>query len=354
MIDELVAKAGKPKMAFTPPVPDQKLVAAIEAQFGKLLRGAGHAGHEAGAQRRDQGRQGEGVLGIPGAGRPRRVAGKAYNANSPRSSVTSSRMANAIDPARHARRRPRHTTVRPITIEVGVLPRVHGSVLFTRGETQALGVVTLGSTDDQQIVDGLMPEPRKRFLLHYNFPPFSVGEVKRVGTPGRREIGHGALAERGLEPVLPAREDFPYTIRITSEILESNGSSSMATACAGTLAMMDAGIKIKQPVAGIAMGLVMEGKKYAILTDILGSEDACGDMDFKVVGTGRGITALQMDIKCEGLTRAIMAEALEQAKPGSPAHPARDAEGAARAARGPQPERAASRIGARCRARRSA
>ena len=209
-----------------------------------------------------------------------------------------------------------HTTVRPIDIEVGVLPRVHGSVLFTRGETQALGICTLGGTEDQQIIDGIYPEGRKRFLLHYAFPPFSVGEVKRFGAVGRREIGHGALAERSVETILPSHEQFPYTIRLTSEILESNGSSSMATVCAATMSMMDAGVPIAQPVAGIAMGLVMEGKKYAILSDILGSEDHCGDMDFKVAGTGKGLTALQMDIKCEGLTRELLEEALEQAREG--------------------------------------
>jgi polyribonucleotide nucleotidyltransferase len=208
------------------------------------------------------------------------------------------------------------TTIRPITIEVGVLPRVHGSVLFTRGETQALVVATLGTADDEQRIDGLYPEEPRRFLLHYNFPPFSVGEVKRMLGVGRREIGHGALAERSIEPVLPAEEVFPYTVRITSEILESNGSSSMATVCGGTLAMMDAGVPLQQPVAGIAMGLVIEGNRYAILSDILGSEDHCGDMDFKVAGTGKGITALQMDIKCEGLTREILEEALEQARHG--------------------------------------
>ena len=206
--------------------------------------------------------------------------------------------------------------IRDITIEVDVLPRVHGSVLFTRGETQALGIATLGTTDDAQRMDGIYPEPQKRFILHYSFPPYSVGEVRRTGTPGRREIGHGALAERAVEMVVPSALEFPYTIRITSDILESNGSSSMASVCAATLAMMDAGVPIKQPVAGIAMGLVKDGDRYAILSDILGSEDHCGDMDFKVTGTPRGITALQMDIKCEGLTREIMEEALAQAREG--------------------------------------
>ncbi len=199
---------------------------------------------------------------------------------------------------------------------MGLIPRVHGSALFTRGETQALVITTLGGVDDQQIIDGLFPEHRKRLLLHYNFPPFSVGEVKPLRGPGRREIGHGALAERAIETVIPDPVKFPYTIRLTSEILESNGSSSMATVCGATVAMMDAGVPIRQPVAGIAMGLVKEGNRIAILSDILGSEDHSGDMDVKVAGTQQGITALQMDIKCSGLTRAIMERALDQAREG--------------------------------------
>jgi polyribonucleotide nucleotidyltransferase len=206
--------------------------------------------------------------------------------------------------------------VRAITCETSVLPRTHGSAIFTRGETQALVTVTLGTGEDQQRMDVLEGESFKRFMLHYNFPPFSVGEVKMQRGPGRREIGHGALAERALSAVLPDEKDFPYTIRIVSDILESNGSSSMATVCGGCLALMDAGVPIKAPVAGIAMGLVKEADKYAILTDIAGAEDHYGDMDFKVAGTKDGITALQMDIKIKGLTPQIMAEALEQAKQG--------------------------------------
>ncbi len=206
--------------------------------------------------------------------------------------------------------------IRPITIEVSLFPRTHGSAVFTRGETQAMVILTLGTTQDEQIIDGLDEEYRKRFMLHYNFPPYCVGEVRPIRGVSRREIGHGALAERALQVMLPEPEKFPYTIRIVSEILESNGSSSMASVCGGTLAMMDAGVPIKQPVAGIAMGLVKEGRKTAILSDILGSEDHVGDMDFKVTGTQRGITALQMDIKCSGLTRALMKKALEQAKEG--------------------------------------
>ncbi|HSF16827.1 MAG TPA: polyribonucleotide nucleotidyltransferase [Vicinamibacteria bacterium] len=204
--------------------------------------------------------------------------------------------------------------VREVTCEVGVLPRTHGSSLFTRGETQALVTVTLGTSDDVQILDWLEGESEKRFMLHYNFPPFSVGEARFLRGPGRREIGHGALAERALVPVIPGENEFPYTIRIVSDILESNGSSSMASVTGGCLALMDAGVPLKAPIAGIAMGLIKENEKYAILTDIAGAEDHYGDMDFKVAGTANGITALQMDIKIEGLTREIMSEALEQAR----------------------------------------
>ena len=203
--------------------------------------------------------------------------------------------------------------VRPITCEVGLLPRTHGSALFTRGETQALVTATLGTSDDIQKIDIMEGESSKRFLLHYNFPPFSVGETGFMRGPGRREVGHGALAERSMLPVVPSEDKFPYTIRIVSDILESNGSSSMASVCGGILALMDAGVPIKAPVAGIAMGLVKEGDRYAVLTDIAGAEDHYGDMDFKVTGTRSGITSLQMDIKIAGLTMEIMSEALQQA-----------------------------------------
>ena len=207
-------------------------------------------------------------------------------------------------------------TVRPIVSEVGVLPRTHGSALFTRGETQALVVATLGTGSDEQIIDALEGESRSRFMLHYNFPPFSVGEVGRTGSPGRREIGHGKLAWRSLNPVLPEHDEFPYTIRLVSEITESNGSSSMATVCGSSLAMMDAGVVLPNPVAGIAMGLIKEGKEFAVLSDILGDEDHLGDMDFKVAGTQKGITSLQMDIKITSITKEIMEIALNQAKDG--------------------------------------
>ncbi|MHB1281434.1 MAG: polyribonucleotide nucleotidyltransferase [Acidithiobacillus sp.] len=207
-------------------------------------------------------------------------------------------------------------TVRPITIEAGVLPRTHGSALFTRGETQALVVATLGTKGDEQIIDALQGESRDRFMLHYNFPPFSTGETGMVGSPKRREIGHGRLAKRAIAAVLPGNNEFPYSVRVVSEVLESNGSSSMATVCGASLALMDAGVPLKAPVAGVAMGLIKEGDRFAVLTDILGDEDHLGDMDFKVAGTEHGVTALQMDIKIDGITREIMAQALKQALAG--------------------------------------
>ncbi|MEW6571689.1 MAG: polyribonucleotide nucleotidyltransferase [Nitrospirota bacterium] len=209
-----------------------------------------------------------------------------------------------------------NTEIRKIHIDVHVLPKTHGSALFIRGETQCLAVVTLGTSDDEQKIDSLEGESYKRFMLHYNFPPFSVGEVKPLRSPGRREIGHGILAERALKAVIPSKEEFSYTIRIVSDILESNGSSSMATVCGGSLALMDAGVPIRSHVAGIAMGLIKEGERVVILTDILGLEDHLGDMDFKVTGTNRGITAFQMDTKIGGISREIMERALEQAKQG--------------------------------------
>jgi polyribonucleotide nucleotidyltransferase len=208
------------------------------------------------------------------------------------------------------------TTVRPIVAEVGVLPRTHGSALFTRGETQALVVATLGTGEDEQFIDALQGTYKETFLLHYNFPPYSVGETGRMGGPGRREIGHGKLAWRSIHPILPLAHEFPYTLRVVSEVTESNGSSSMATVCGTSLALMDAGVPLKRPTAGIAMGLILEGERYAVLSDILGDEDHLGDMDFKVAGTERGVTSLQMDIKIAGITEEIMRVALDQAKGG--------------------------------------
>ncbi|MBV8538056.1 MAG: polyribonucleotide nucleotidyltransferase [Alphaproteobacteria bacterium] len=207
-------------------------------------------------------------------------------------------------------------TVRPILSQVGVLPRAHGSALFTRGETQALCVATLGTGEDEQIIDALEGEFREAFLLHYNFPPYSVGEAKRMGSPGRREIGHGKLAWRAIRPLLPAKDKFPYTIRVVSEITESNGSSSMATVCGSSLSLMDAGVPLTRPVAGIAMGLIKEDRGFAVLSDILGDEDHLGDMDFKVAGTEKGVTSLQMDLKITSINEAIMKQALAQAKDG--------------------------------------
>ncbi len=206
--------------------------------------------------------------------------------------------------------------IRPIECDINLLPRTHGSGLFTRGQTQALSICTLGALGDVQILDGIDLEESKRFMHHYNFPPFSVGEARPLRPPGRREIGHGALGERALEAVIPNETDFPYTIRLVSEVLESNGSTSQASICASTLAMMDAGVPIKAPVAGVAMGLIKDGDQFSILTDIQGMEDHLGDMDFKVAGTARGVTALQMDIKIDGIDRDILAQSLEQAKTG--------------------------------------
>ncbi len=206
------------------------------------------------------------------------------------------------------------TEVRPIECLVGVLPRVHGAALFTRGETQAMVLTTLGTEMDEQRIENIFGDISRRFILHYNFPPYSVGEARRLGGPGRREIGHGALARRALEPVLPSKEEFPYTIRVVSEILESNGSSSMASVCGGSLSLMDAGVPITDAVAGVAMGLISDGQNMAVLTDIIGDEDHYGDMDFKVSGTRAGVTAIQMDIKMDGITREVMQKALEQAR----------------------------------------
>src|SRR5690606_1722598 len=208
------------------------------------------------------------------------------------------------------------STVRPIVAEAGIISRTHGSAVFTRGETQALVVATLGTAEDEQYVDALTGMYKETFMLHYNFPPYSVGETGRMGSPGRREIGHGKLAWRAIHPVLPGPEQFPYTLRVVSEITESNGSSSMATVCGTSLALMDAGVPLAKPVAGIAMGLIKEGDRFAVLSDILGDEDHLGDMDFKVAGTREGVTSLQMDIKIAGITEEIMKVALDQAKAG--------------------------------------
>lgn len=308
-IRELAAKAGKPKREFTPPVINQELYEQIASQWREALTDALNTEKYTKIQSYSlvEELRKKAVEAFPEE--QREEAGALFD-----------RLKERIfrDQMLLERRRPdgrAFDQIRPLDIEVGVLPRTHGSALFTRGETQAMVTVTLGTKEDEQRLELLESgETSKRFMLHYNFPPFSVGEVAFMRGPGRREIGHGALAERALQPVIPDEKAFPYTLRVVSDILESNGSSSMATVCGASLALMDAGVPIRAPVAGIAMGLVIEGDRYAILTDIAGAEDHYGDMDFKVAGTREGITALQMDIKVPNITTAIMHEALEQAR----------------------------------------
>jgi len=310
-IKELVAAAGKPKRAFTPPPLDSALLEQISTQFRSDLRDALNTEKypKSESHRKVDELQARALEGF--AEEQREEAGRAFE-------YLKERIFR--DEVLDQHRRPdgrAFDQVRSITIRTGVLPRTHGSGLFTRGETQALVTVTLGTKDDEQRLELLEPgEAAKRFMLHYNFPPFSVGEVGFMRGPGRREIGHGALAERALTPVIPDDADFPYTMRVVSDILESNGSSSMATVCGASLALMDAGVPIPAPVGGVAMGMVKEGERFAILTDIAGAEDHYGDMDFKVAGTQQGITALQMDIKVPNVTAALMRQALEQARHG--------------------------------------
>jgi polyribonucleotide nucleotidyltransferase len=307
--DELRRLAGKPKRTVVPPAVDGALEQQVrEAALSKLRTALATPGKHERYAALDAVRDGVvAALGGPNGERAKEVAGLfgRVKKHVVRETIV------------HERRRLDGrglTDVRPITCEVEVLPRTHGSALFTRGETQALVVSTLGTSSDEQKIDALIGETYKKFMMHYNFPPFSTGEVKFLRSPGRREIGHGALAERALTPVLPSEEEFPYTIRIVSEVLESNGSSSMATVCGGSLSLMDAGVPVKAPVAGVAMGLIKEREEIRVLSDILGDEDHLGDMDFKVAGTERGVTAVQMDIKCTGVTRAVMQQALEQAR----------------------------------------
>ncbi len=309
--DELVRVAGKPKRAFAAPTIDTELADRVRAVATQKLSEALTiaAKLERGAAIRAAKKETTEVFTEEFAGRDEEVAAALEQ-------LTGEIMRKAIvDESRRVDGRGL-TDIRSISCEVGGLPRTHGSALFTRGETQALAVSTLGTAADEQRVDALIGEQYKKFMLHYNFPPFSVGEARPLRNPGRREIGHGALAERALAAVLPAGNAFPYTIRVVSEILESNGSSSMATVCSGALSLMDAGVPIVAPVAGIAMGLIKEGEEVRILSDILGDEDHLGDMDFKVAGTADGITALQMDIKIAGVTRDIMRQALYQARDG--------------------------------------
>jgi polyribonucleotide nucleotidyltransferase len=308
-INELVAEAGKPRWEWHAAEVDQDLLAAVEAQAKTELGDAYRITDKAERYERVGKIRKACTAALAVEGGP-----SADDVKDVFKSIEKSLVRKRIL-AGEARIDGRdNRTVRPIACEVDLLAKAHGSALFTRGETQAIGTVTLGSTRDAQIIDALEGERRDPFMLHYNFPPYSVGEAGRVGFTNRREVGHGRLARRGLAAVLPGPDDFPYTIRVVSEITESNGSSSMASVCAGSLALMAAGVPLKAPVAGIAMGLVKDGNQFAVLTDILGDEDHLGDMDFKVAGTAEGVTALQMDIKIEGINEQIMEVALEQAQ----------------------------------------
>jgi polyribonucleotide nucleotidyltransferase len=308
-INELVAEAGKPRWEWEATAVSQDLLEAVEGQAKAQLGEAYRITDKAERYERVSAIRSACVAALAVEGGPSADEVKDVFKSVEKSLVRKRILAGE---ARIDGRDNR--TVRPIACEVDLLAKVHGSALFTRGETQAIGAVTLGSTRDAQIIDALEGERRDPFMLHYNFPPYSVGEAGRVGFTGRREVGHGRLARRSLAAVLPSADEFPYTIRVVSEITESNGSSSMASVCVGSLALMAAGVPLKAPVAGIAMGLVKEGNQFAVLTDILGDEDHLGDMDFKVAGTAEGVTALQMDIKIEGINEQIMEVALQQAQ----------------------------------------
>jgi len=307
-INELVAEAGKTKWEWETPAVNEELLAAVEGQVKADLGEAYRITEKADRYERVGEIRKACVEALVVEGGPSKDDVKDVFKSIEKNLVRKRILAG--EPRIDGRD---GQTVRPIACEIDVLAKAHGSALFTRGETQAIGAVTLGSTRDSQIIDALEGERRDPFMLHYNFPPYSVGEAGRVGFTNRREIGHGRLARRSLAAVLPSPDDFPYTIRVVSEITESNGSSSMASVCAGSLGMMAAGVPLKAPVAGIAMGLVKDGNQFAILTDILGDEDHLGDMDFKVAGTAEGVTALQMDIKIEGINEQIMESALGQA-----------------------------------------
>jgi polyribonucleotide nucleotidyltransferase len=312
-IRELVAEAGKPRWNWQPPADNAELSSAVALHAQAALAQAYTIPEKQQRQTRISEIKAQTLTTLTGGEPPKwtseQIDGALFKLES---NIVRQRILNG-EPRIDGRD---FKTVRPITVKVGVLPRTHGSALFTRGETQALVITTLGTTRDAQIIDGLEGERREPFMLHYNFPPFSVGETGMMGSPKRREIGHGNLARRGVNAMMPDMAAFPYVIRIVSEILESNGSSSMASVCGSSLSLMDAGVPIKAPVAGVAMGLVLEGNRYKVLTDILGDEDHLGDMDFKVAGTKDGVTALQMDIKVEGVTPEIMKVALEQAREG--------------------------------------
>ncbi len=315
MQQELKRLAGKPKRPFKAKELDKEILAAVKEIAGKGVEQALAIKEK--KQRREalHALQARVVTELAEVGEPApRFTGRESEVLEAFDKVERTIVRQAV--VEHDRRIDdrKSTEIRQLAAQVQVLPRTHGSALFTRGETQVLATATLGTSSDEQKIDALLGERYKKFMLHYNFPPFSTGEAKRYGAPGRREIGHGALAERALTPTLPDEETFPYTIRVVSEVLESNGSSSMATVCGGSLALMDAGVPVKAPVAGIAMGLIKEGDKVAVLTDILGDEDHLGDMDFKVAGTATGVTAIQMDNKVGGITKEIMHRALMQAR----------------------------------------
>ena len=312
-INELVAVAGKPKWNWEAPPADEALETAVKGAAGQVLNDAYRITDKKARQDAVRAARDATTTALCGGEAPQFDAEKVKKAfGDLEYRIVRDRILSG-EPRIDGRD---HKTVRPITVRVGVLPRTHGSALFTRGETQALVVTTLGTGRDAQIIDALEGERKEAFMFHYNFPPFSVGETGRVGSPKRREVGHGNLAKRGVKAVMPSLEKFPYVLRVVSEILESNGSSSMASVCGSSLALMDAGVPIKAPVAGVAMGLVKEGDRFQVLTDILGDEDHLGDMDFKVAGTKDGVTALQMDIKIEGVTPEIMQVALAQALDG--------------------------------------
>ncbi|HET6726285.1 MAG TPA: polyribonucleotide nucleotidyltransferase [Gammaproteobacteria bacterium] len=312
-IQALAAEAGKPAWDWQPPAKDESLVKAVAERAEKSVAEAYSIAEKTARQDRLAEIRADVDTALAGGDEPQFDAGAVATAFKD----LEKRIVRGRIIAGEKRIDGRDTrTVRPITVEVGVLPRTHGSALFTRGETQALVVTTLGTGRDAQIIDALEGEYKEPFMLHYNFPPYSVGETGFMGSPKRREIGHGRLAKRGIKAMMPDMDSFPYVIRVVSEVTESNGSSSMATVCGSSLSLMDAGVPIKAPVAGVAMGLIKEGDKYAVLTDILGDEDHLGDMDFKVAGTRDGVTALQMDIKIDGITRDIMQTALAQAHEG--------------------------------------
>jgi polyribonucleotide nucleotidyltransferase len=313
-INELVAEAGAKTSTWEAPAKNEALIAALQGAVGSKLAEA--------FQIRDKLERRDAISAVKKSvfeALAERVAAEGWSSaelSNEFGELEYSTMRNAVLDTKIRIDGRALDTVRPITVKAGVLPRTHGSSLFTRGETQAIVVTTLGTARDGQVIDAVSGEYKENFLFHYNFPPYSVGECGRFGAPKRREIGHGRLAKRGVLAVMPTIEEFPYTIRVVSEITESNGSSSMASVCGSSLALMDAGVPVKAPVAGIAMGLVKEGDKFVVLSDILGDEDHLGDMDFKVAGTSEGISALQMDIKIEGITEEIMKQALEQAKGG--------------------------------------